>query len=166
MLFRSIDAKIKPLADKLDEIHAQITVNGNTKNTLRDKFSRIEEDVHLIVSLQRANLESVVQPRFECDPAGRCIWVNEALCALFGQSVNTMVDTDGNGWLRSIEEANDVFHDWADAVKNKTPYQREYTVRNQKTGKSVKCRAVAIPMFGKDGVTVRVWNGSVNPVGV
>ena len=137
---------------------------GFIRNTLRDKFTRIEEDVHLIVSLQRANLENATQARFECDPTGRCIWVNESLCALFGQSVNTMVDTDGNGWLRSIEEANDVFHDWSEAVKNKTPYQREYTVRNQRTNKRTKCRAVGIPMFGKDGTTVRVWNGSVNPI--
>ena len=160
----AIEKRIAPIVEKLEEIHVQITVNGNSRNTLRDKFGKIEENLFQVMQIQRANLENSPQPRFECDSQGKCVWVNEALATLFGLSISEMTSADGNGWIAGVEEGNEVFSVWMNAVTNKIPYQREYIVRNVKTGARVLCNAVATPLFSKDGKSVALWNGSVNPI--
>ena len=154
--------QIAPISSKIDEIFEQIMVNGYRKSTLRDKLSSIDDSIHLLMLNQRANIDNMPQPRFECDSQGRCIWVNEALCELFGQSFNDMTCAEGTGWLASIEEPEKTFHVWMEAVHAKIPYQREYIIRNLRTHCRYKCIARAKPLLTRDGSKVIVWHGSVN----
>ena len=156
--------QLKPLNAKIDEVYEQITVNGYRKGTLRDKLGQIDDAIHMLMLNQRTNIDNSPQPRFECDANGKCTWVNEALCALFGQSFNEMISADGSGWLASIEEPEKVFEVWSEAVCTKIPYYKEYVVRNDKLKKRIKCIARAKPLLSRDGTKVITWHGVVTPV--
>lgn len=160
---QAMNEQLKPLHAKVDEIFEQITVNGYRKGTLRDKLGQIDEAIHMLTLNQRTNIDNSPLPRFECDATGKCIWVNEAVCELFGQTFNEMISADGLGWLASIEEPEKVFEVWNEAVKTRIPYYKEYYVRNDKTHKRHKCIARAKPLLSRDGTKVIVWHGSVTP---
>lgn len=116
-------------ADKIKEIHDSIRKSHNTLE-IRQSIS----EKYLQIGI------------FMCEPeTGKCLWTNDCLNEIFGLDSAAMRDF---GWLTSIaqEDRDDVHKAWTYAVKNKIPYDYEYTVINQRTkvGRKVTSHAVSV----------------------
>lgn len=88
---------------------------------------------------------------YVCDPSGSCTAANEPLCELFGIDSTEFM---GFGWLEAVEGRLGVHEDWMRCVKHGLPYQRQYTVVNQRTGEKIKCETRAYAVTASDGTVV------------
>jgi PAS domain S-box-containing protein len=95
-------------------------------------------------------------PMFECAPDGHCIWVNQALCDLFGLDMTQML---GEGWLSTLhpDDIPRVAAHWQDTLKSWVPYRVRYRVlRKGKEQINVEATASVI-RNPKTGRTLSIW---------
>lgn len=159
---RKIKNKLKPLDDlmdqwpslkeelkKLNDINSTINtikleLQPNGGSSIKDKINMIEE--HLTLANLRWRLLNTGNPIavFECDEKGMITFANPAMVELFGLTEEELL---GKGWLKALldqEKRQEVWQSWDDAIKQDIPYEDYFTIKNAKTGKSVKCKATAI----------------------
>lgn len=86
---------------------------------------------------------------FECDSKGECVWINQALCDLYGMEEFDMM---GHGWLTAVleEQRGVVLQEWINSIKNDIPYSWGYNIINQETGENVRVRATALTVRDDD----------------
>lgn len=115
-----------------------------------DKIKEIHETIrksHNILEIRQSISEKYLQIGiFMCESTtGKCLWSNDYINEFFGLDSS---EIKGFGWLSAIDEEDRtrVHEVWMHAVKNKTPYDCEYTVVNQrdKTGRCVTAHAIAV----------------------
>lgn len=115
-----------------------------------DKIKEIHETIrksHNILEIRQSISEKYLQIGiFMCEAdTGKCLWSNDYINEFFGLDSAAM---KGFGWLLAIdeEERSKVHEVWMNAVKNKTPYDCEYTVINQRdqTKRCVVAHAIAV----------------------
>lgn len=140
------------------EIQAELKPNGGT--SLRDAVNEIRHMAS--VADVRSHLSREVCPyaMYECAPDGKCIWVNEALCQLFGLDAE---DALGYGWLQSVSDAerSTTMFLWQEAVVKDIPWSTVFTIVNQRTGAQVRCRTRATSY--KMGGVIILYSGTVIP---
>lgn len=94
--------------------------------------------------------ESLGAGIYVCDPVtGDCLSCNHALSELWGLDQSAFVDF---GWLSAVmPEDRIAVHDrWTTCVKNKIPYECEYRIRNQRTGREFLVMTRAYPAILED----------------
>lgn len=91
---------------------------------------------------------------------GKCTYVNDYVCEIWGLSHKEMLDT---GWLSSIleEERMEVYDTWIESVQKKVPYSTTYKIQNRRTGKIHSVRAHAWCISDLCGKTI-CYLGSVD----
>ena len=95
-------------------------------------------------------------PMFECAPDGHCIWVNQALCDLFGLDMTQML---GEGWLSTLhpDDIPRVAAHWHDTIKSWVPYRVRYRVLRKGTD-AINVEATASVIRNpKTGRTLSIW---------
>ena len=95
--------------------------------------------------------ESLGAGLYVCDPVtGACLNCNTALSELFGLDQMSFRDF---GWLSAIvpDDRIAVHERWTACVRNKIPYECEYRIRNQRTGREFRVMTRAYPAVLKDG---------------
>ena len=115
-----------------------------------DKIKEIHETIrksHNILEIRQSISEKYLQIGiFMCEAeTGKCLWSNDYLNEFFGLDSASMRGFD---WLLAIDEDERarVHELWMAAVKNKTPYDCEYTVINQRDSskRCVTAHAIAV----------------------
>jgi len=132
----------------LSDLVEKFKPNGGS--SLKDTLTRID------CTLQRNTARLLAlqdyEPRaiFECDAEGKCTFVNKQLCKLFGMDPADML---GTGWLLGVPEVerSGVWDNWAESIKNTTPYEATYHVRNRRTDVTRNYRTNALPMVDQRG---------------
>lgn len=71
------------LSEKVTQIHNQLTINGGAV-TIKDDLGAIKDSLNVIRAEQMATIELSSIPTFINNGKGECIFVNDALCKLFG----------------------------------------------------------------------------------
>lgn len=141
-------------------IRAEVTPNGggSMKDILRQAYDRI------VLQEMRQNFLRATAPvaLYENDSDGRCIWVNDRLCELFGMEHEEML---GNGWLTALESDQRIDEQgfWMECVKRDIPYSREYVIQNKRTGKRTRCKTTACAHRDARG-RVLMFQGIVEPI--
>ncbi len=124
------DMKIdgRRISSYVEELHCQNLMNTARIRILLDKY-------HIGL--------------FECDSKGECVWVNRALCELYGMEEFDMM---GHGWLTAVleEQRSIVLQEWINSIKNDMPYSWGYNIINQQTGENVRVRATALTVRDDD----------------
>lgn len=157
----SIPRKLDSIDVYLKDLKKELSYNGG--NTLKDAVTKSLELLTLLKLKFTYQLSTSETPMFECEPVeGKCIWVNNALCELFGMAHEEML---GFGWLAGVNESEreDVYNHWNIAVTKKIPYSWTYSVINQKTGKEIRCRAGANTIVLSNGKILE-YCGYVTPI--
>jgi PAS domain S-box-containing protein len=136
---KSINDNIMPF---IESFHNEFTTNSG--KSLKDKIIRIDNAIkreELRSKLIADNLSSI--GAYECNEKGEWIWVNKALCDMFGLSNEQMI---GQGWLRAVceEDRNDIWTTWLDTIRLNIPYEVTYNICNLKTNQTFTCRSTAI----------------------
>lgn len=121
-------------------IQSELKPNGGA--SLRDAINQIRDMANIADVRSHLTREACPYAMYECSPDGKCVWVNEALCNLFGMEEERMM---GYGWLEAIEDSEriDSMKAWQQAIENNIPYSSSYTVVNQRTGERYRCRTRA-----------------------
>lgn len=156
-----IPAILYSMDDSIKFIKKELTYNGG--NSLKDVVAKTFETTTLLKLRYRHDMSVSERAIFECEPlTGRCTWVNDALCELFGMSHEDML---GFGWLRAVREdqREEVHSHWKTAVDNNIPYSWSYYVVNQKTGDSLEVRATANAICLSNGTIIQ-YHGSIIPL--
>jgi PAS domain-containing protein len=124
------------VASKIRAIHQQLTPNGG--QSLADKIQKLTVQMDVETAARRFYWANTEAPMFECDEAGKCIWVNKPLMLLFGMDYNEML---GSGWLAGVaaEDRAGVWQNWSRAVEEEIPYEQTYRVRNVRTRNETTC---------------------------
>lgn len=150
---------IKALESDIREIKKELTYNGGS--SLKDQINEMK-------GLQEARFYTQQNqqptPIYNCNKIGDCTFSNTALSELFGMHYTEML---GKGWLAAIGEnqvdREAVYDEWINSVKNDLPFEREYTVVNQKTKEKFRCRTKAEAQRKKDG-EVMFYLGTVTKI--
>jgi PAS domain S-box-containing protein len=145
----TIDSKVLPFMDSI-----QKEFNANSGKTLKDQLTRIED----IASLNEMRVKTFMMNFsgagvYECDPDGRCVWVNNALAEMWGRERHDLL---GAGWLTGIsaEDREEIWDKWQYSITHQTPYEAEYNIVNHKTGKVIKAKTTAYCLRGYDNKVV------------
>jgi len=104
--------------------------------------------------------ESLGAGIYLCHPdTGSCFKCNTALSELWGLDQVSFCDF---GWLSAVmpDDRIAVHERWTACVRNKIPYECEYRIRNQRTGREFKVVTRAYPAVLKDG-TILCYVGTV-----
>jgi PAS domain S-box-containing protein len=150
---KKLDENMKILKDEVLPFISsfQYEFNKNSGKSLKDQITRIDDNVKLaelrskLVSNMFLNVGV-----YECDTQGNTVWVNKALCELFGLSFEEMMN---NGWLSAVDEQqrSDVWEQWHDNIKHGIPHESEFIVHNRKSNKTFKVRSTAMTHKANDG---------------
>lgn len=86
---------------------------------------------------------------FECDTSGNFIWVNNAVCLIFGIEGQALL---GDGWINYLnpEDTNLAYSKWHSAMKEWIPYRARYRVINSETNEEYQCESTAFPVLNKE----------------
>lgn len=141
-------------------IQAELKPNGG--QSIRDAIDDIRRRTIEADIRSRVVREILPTGMYECTPAGECVWVNEALCDLFGMHPEAML---GHGWLSAVLESDRdaAWQAWKRAIENITPYSDTYTVVNQRTGTRTRCWTKASRYIDAEGHTV-MYYGTVKKI--
>lgn len=141
----------------------QYEMSPNSGKSLRDVVYTIRAGV-ILNELRLKRLTSGWHVGiFEAEPThGKCTWVNDTLCTMFGLTYNEMLDF---GWLKAIarDERADVDKHWKEAVSRDIPYEWEYTVVNQQTTERFRCKVSTHALRNLDG-TPLLYYGTVEKI--
>ena len=139
------------LAEKANQIHTQLTINGGTI-TIKDDLGMIKDSLAVIRAEQMATIELSSIPTFINNGDGECTFVNQALCNLFGAKskeemlmfswTNFLDDNEkhikADNYIRSLEVNNvirDSYHVNNPIKKTRTFCEYNATVTRDKSGK-------------------------------
>lgn len=176
---------VRDLLTNNDALRGRMTVNEQAQAGIQQELHAIRSQVAVIMAtlappgkrsnrdiLEDLEMKSVIAaarwknfvdrdatPRFECDNSGACTYANEALCQLYGMSLERML---GNGWTEAVagDERRDVFEAWDNAVKAHLPYDHEHNVQTPSGRLRVYTQAHAVTL---DGVPI-LYMGTVTRV--
>jgi len=133
---------IKSLKDEFSE---------NSGKSIKDQLSRIDDTVRLAELRSKLIASSFTNiGMYECDPQGKCVWANAAMCDIFGLTLEEVL---GNGWLGGIldSEREAVLDRWMTSVHNDIPYDNTYHVVNRRTHETYLIKTTAIVNKSRDG---------------
>ncbi len=128
--------------------------NVNSGKTLKDQLTRIEDNLMLNDARIKTFTMNFSEIGFyECDPAGRCVWVNRAMSEIWGREKQELL---GAGWLSGIleDDREEVWDKWQYSIIHRTPYEADYTIINAESNERIKVRTRAICLVGADGVVM------------
>ena len=118
---------------------------GGVKNIkdVPEKLKKIEKDRDILEGTISALIRLSDDAIFVCVADGSCIFVNDALCDLFGAQYNDMM---GFGWAHFIlkEEREAVHQAWDAGIKYNKMVAGEYTMVNGVTLEKIKCEYTAV----------------------
>lgn len=127
------------------DMHTNFGDNPGTKiKEIHDSIKKSHNALEIRQSISEKYLQIGI---FMCETdTGKCIWSNDHLNEIFGLDSS---DMKGNGWLQAIDEDDRerVYNTWIYAIKNKTPYDCEYKIINQRTGITFDVQATAIAVL-------------------
>lgn len=129
----------------------QYEFSKNSGKSIKDQITRMEDSLKMAEI--RSNLMSdllIKTGEYRCNSRGETVWVNKALCELFGLNSHEML---GNGWLDAVDkdERIEVLKTWHENIENEIPHEAEYTVKNKITGEKFKVLTKANCHKGNDG---------------
>ena len=145
---------ISPLSKKVDQILTQLTVNGGSV-TVKDDLTNMKNSINILRSENRAQLYLSDSPTFINDETGKCVFVNDALCDLFGATKDEML---GFGWSNFLldEEKKIKTENFARALKTDMNIKDSYHVKNGITGEIILCEYIATVTRDKVGRPISV----------
>lgn len=131
-----------------DRIHEHFGKDAGKK--IVDELSRRSKDIVLGEVRQQFLEQRLGIALYVCASSGSCEYASEALADLFGLERAEML---GNGWLKAVDmsERQKVMEFWEYAVKHNMPYDYEYAVINQNTGKRFRVITRAFPVASRSG---------------
>lgn len=141
-----LDTMVLPIIKSLS---TEFSINSG--KSIKDQITRIDNAVRLAELRSKLIASSFSNiGMYECDPQGKCIWANSALCDLFGLPHEEVL---GNGWLSGVmdDEREDVLEKWLTSIEHNIPYDTTYTVRNNKTHEVFKVKTSAMSNKSVDG---------------
>jgi PAS domain S-box-containing protein len=142
---------------KIDVIIAELTPNGG--GSIKDRIRRIDESVRSMEYRHRFVQDCLDVGVYECDKDGMSVFCNEALCELFGLSLE---ETLGTGWLAAIvdEDRQRTWDIWQSATRAGIPYSHSYHVINQRSNERIKVRTKAYAVKMPNG-EVASYQGTI-----
>lgn len=155
----NINNEVASIKNDMAAVKKELTYNGGS--SLKDQINEMK-------GLQEARFFTQQNqnptPLYNCNKMGECTFSNTALAELFGMHYTEML---GKGWLAAIGETQvereNVYEEWINSVRNDLPFEREYTVVNQKTKEKILCRSKAEAQRKKDG-EVMFYLGTVQKI--
>lgn len=145
----------------LAAIRAELTPNGG--GSLKD-IVRKTHDLAMIAELRTKQILATSPVGvYQCDRDGNCIWVNDALCSIFGLDSAAMM---GRGWLLAVadDEREESNGHWQRAVDQDLPYSWTYTIENQRTRRAARYRTTVAVLRRPDTGEPLLYHGTVEPV--
>ena len=142
----TINTKILPFIKNLKDEFSE-----NSGKSIKDHLIRIDDTVRLAELRSKLVASSFTNiGMYECDPQGKCVWANAAMCDIFGLTLEEVL---GNGWLAGIldTEREDVLERWMTSVRNDIPYDNTYHVVNRRTHETYLIKTTAIVNKSRDG---------------
>lgn len=147
--------------ENTDILAREIRPNGTP---LCEKISNIEEQTELCNARFAMMANTSVEPIFECDSTGQCVFVSKSVCEMFGMSYKDML---GNGWLLAIdnpEERSKVWEYWKHDIANNIPHRDRFTIHNQMTNKAIKVEASAVVHRGRKSGKILAYQVSLKAI--
>lgn len=147
---------VKPIVKRVEAFDEVLhEVKSNSGLSLRDSVDRIEARVLVI-------WQSHSTAMYECDVNGRCVFVNDSLCELFGLSPSHMYES---GWLEALHHDDRIstFRHWMECIDNGIPYSATYRLVHPQSGKETQVFTKAEPMRSGTGKIVGYY-GTVSQV--
>ena len=123
ILIKNVIQKIDTALPVLYEISEQFKPNGG--NSLRDVLNRLESSFLKIHFKTKIIFNHLSVGIFECDPDGKCVWVNNQWLHLSGM---TLEESQGNGWVLAIhpEDRDEVFAEWTKSMVQNRDFDLYY----------------------------------------
>lgn len=145
---------ILPISNKVDLILNQLTVNGGNL-TVKDDLTNMRTSINILRSENRAQIALSNTPTFINDETGNCIFVNEALCELFGATKDEMT---GFGWVNFVldSEKKQKIENFERSFKTDTYIKDSYHIINGITKEQICCEYLATVTRDKYGKPVSV----------
>jgi PAS domain S-box-containing protein len=142
------------LAQKAEQIHSQLTINGGTV-TIKDDLGMIKDSISIMRSELMSSVALSNTPTFINDPTGSCIFVNDALCNIFGSKKEQML---GFGWTNFLDdnEKEVKAENWKKGVQYDSIFRDTYHVNNPITGKRTLCEYSANITRDKKGSAISI----------
>ena len=136
-----IQSDLKRGLEKMDSMLVQLTINGGSV-TIKDDLTSIKKSLGAIKSELRASLDASPIPTFINEASGSCVYVNEALCNLFGATREEML---GYGWINFLpdEEKKIKAENWQRGIKTDTSIRDRYHVIKGDTNEVMLCEYTA-----------------------
>lgn len=129
----------------------QYQFSTNSGKSIKDQITRIEDNVKLQDIKGKLMSDMLVEiGEYQCDSHGNTVWVNSALCKLFGLEYSEMLN---NGWLSGVDDKErlHVWDQWKESVDKNIPLNMEYTIHNELTGETFRARTSAKCHRNNDG---------------
>lgn len=122
-----LSVKMSEMDSTLKGVLAELKPNGG--ESVRDAINRIENKVDYGNAKLRFRDQLTVNPTFEMDAKGNCIFANRSLCDLLDIDESDFLN---RRWLSVFEsefEKSHLLQQWLDAAINKIPMTLNYKVR-------------------------------------
>jgi len=142
------------LAQKAEQIHGQLTINGGTV-TIKDDLGMIKDSINIMRSELMSSVALSNTPTFINDPSGACIFVNDALCNIYGSKKEQML---GFGWTNFLDdnEKEVKAENWKKGVQYDSIFRDTYHINNPITGKRFMCEYSANITRDKKGNPISI----------
>ena len=142
------------LAEKAEQIHGQLTVNGGTV-TIKDDLGMIKDSINIMRSELMSSVALSNTPTFINDPTGSCVFVNDALCSIYGANKEQML---GFGWTNFLDDnEKEVKADnWKKGVQYDSIFRDSYHVNNPITKQRLLCEYSANITRDKKGNPISI----------
>ena len=142
------------LAEKAEQIHGQLTVNGGTV-TIKDDLGMIKDSINIMRSELMSSVALSNTPTFINDPTGSCVFVNDALCSIYGANKEQML---GFGWTNFLDDnEKEVKADnWKKGVQYDSIFRDSYHVNNPITKQRFLCEYSANITRDKKGNPISI----------
>jgi PAS domain S-box-containing protein len=125
---KNLEGSLSVINEKLDKVTEEFSPNGGS--SLRDATNRIEEQLALYDSRNKAMVAQSDEAIFETDAAGLCVWCNRTYLEITN---TTPEEVYGTGWVNNIhpEDSEEVFEKWNESVEHEREFDLKYRFINK-----------------------------------
>ena len=145
---------LKYLAEKAEQIHSQLTLNGGTV-TIKDDLGMIKDSISIMRSELMSSVALSNTPTFINDATGSCIFVNDALCNIYGSKKEEML---GFGWTNFLDDNEKELkaENWKRGIQHDSIFRDTYHVNNPITKQRFVCEYSANITRDKKGNPISI----------
>lgn len=161
--------KVNRMAETVDVINTEILpviqslsreFSKNSGKSIMDRILRIDDNTRLAelrTKLIASNL--VTTGMLEFDKSGNLVWANKAFINMTGLDIESL---SANSWIVSVEEdfRDKVWNLWKSSIQYNIPFESEFIIKHQTTGKMKTVKCTIYPHKSVDG-TILGYHGTV-----